>query len=174
MPLLKKLYDEHSERVFKLAFTYVHNQEDAEEITQDVFLRIHREIDNFKGESQISTWIHRITVNLALDYIKKENRKKRQFTHSKNSTDALPHHTKSTLNADHLIRAQEFRALYRESISILSEDQKRAFLLSHELDLTTQEIAEIMGKSKSSIGSLKHRALEKLNQYLKSKINRDR
>lgn len=167
MPKLKKIYDEHAQRVFGLAYTYVGNTEDAEEITQDVFIKVHNEYHTFKGSSKLSTWIFRITVNLALDHIKKENRLKRKFTQSKWSTETLPHHASTIETGESHIINQELQGMFENAIKELSDDQKKVFIWQHELGLSTQEIAEILNKSKSSVGSLKHRAIEKLQAYFK-------
>ena len=57
--------------------SYVQNTEDAEEITQDLFLEVYRSYENFKGESSLSTWMYRIAISKCLDFIKYKNRKKR-------------------------------------------------------------------------------------------------
>ena len=167
MPKLKKIYDEHAQRVFGLAYTYVGNTEDAEEITQDVFIKVYNEYHTFKGSSKLSTWIFRITVNLALDHIKKENRLKRKFTQSKWSTETLPHHASTIESGESYLINQELQEQFESAVQELSDDQRKVFIWQHELGLSTQEIAEILNKSKSSVGSLKHRALEKLQAYFK-------
>ncbi|MBK9801179.1 MAG: RNA polymerase sigma factor [Bacteroidetes bacterium] len=74
---LEELYKEHKNLVFNLALNYVQNVQDAEEITQDVFVTIHFSLHSFKAESKITTWIYRITINKSLDFIKARQRKKR-------------------------------------------------------------------------------------------------
>ena len=65
--------------VFNLALHYVQNVEDAEEITQDVFVKIFNGLHTFKNQSSIKTWIYRITINQSLDFISSRNTKKRLF-----------------------------------------------------------------------------------------------
>ena len=65
---LRAIYDKMSKKVFNLALQYVQNTEDAEEITQDVFVTIHQKQDQFNGDSSLETWIYRITVNKSLDF----------------------------------------------------------------------------------------------------------
>lgn len=74
---LEELYKEHKNLVFNLALNYVQNVQDAEEITQDVFVTIHFSLHTFKADSKITTWIYRITINKSLDFIKARQRKKR-------------------------------------------------------------------------------------------------
>jgi len=70
----RQFYALFEERVYNTAISYVQNEADAEEITQDVFLKIHQNALKFKGTSKVSTWIYRITVNTALNVVKKKNR----------------------------------------------------------------------------------------------------
>ena len=72
-----EIYDQHKSLVFNLALQYVQNTEDAEEITQDVFLIVHEKLEAFRMEAKVSTWLYRITINKSLDFIKAKKRQKR-------------------------------------------------------------------------------------------------
>ena len=63
--------------VYNLALGYVQNTEDAEEITQDVFVKVYQKIEGFKSDSTLKTWIYRIAINQCIDYVKAKNAKKR-------------------------------------------------------------------------------------------------
>ena len=67
---LKEIYQLHGSMVYNLALQYTQNIEDAEEVTQDVFINIHEKIDSFRGEASLKTWIYRLTINKSLDYLK--------------------------------------------------------------------------------------------------------
>src|SRR4051812_852638 len=71
------IYEAYSKMVYNLALQYVQNAQDAEEITQDVFVAVHQSLKSFAGKSEISTWIYRIAINKSLDWIKLKRRKKR-------------------------------------------------------------------------------------------------
>ncbi len=73
----KELFDSYNKVVFNLALQYVQHQEDAEEITQNVFVKIYAKIDTFQQQSDLKTWIYRITINQSLDFIKAQNARKR-------------------------------------------------------------------------------------------------
>jgi RNA polymerase sigma-70 factor (ECF subfamily) len=68
--IFEELYDEHKRMVYNLALHYVQNSQDAEEITQDVFVSVYQSLATFKESSTISTWIYRMAINKSLDYIK--------------------------------------------------------------------------------------------------------
>ena len=66
----KEIIELYQKQVYNLALRYVQQIEDAEEITQDVFVKVYEQMDQFKGQSQLKTWIYRITVNTSLDFLK--------------------------------------------------------------------------------------------------------
>ncbi|MGK0458825.1 MAG: RNA polymerase sigma-70 factor (ECF subfamily), partial [Polaribacter sp.] len=71
------LLDEYQQKVFGTCISFVPNKEDAEDITQEVFLEVFKSISKFKGDSKLSTWIFRIATNKSLEFIRKKNTKKR-------------------------------------------------------------------------------------------------
>ena len=75
----KRIYDQYQNMVLHTAYQYLQNQEDAEEITQDVFVQVYHSYAKFEGKSSLKTWIYRICINKSLDYIKYKNSKKRGF-----------------------------------------------------------------------------------------------
>ena len=78
----EEIYFEHYKMVFNLALQYVQNIQDAEEITQDVFVKVFDNLNSFKNQSSLKTWIYRISINQALDFIKAKNSQKRSFLSS--------------------------------------------------------------------------------------------
>ena len=69
---LRRLITEHQDRVYNQAFRMLGNKEDAEEATQDVFLLVHRKRGEFRGESMISPWIYRLTANVCITRLRKQ------------------------------------------------------------------------------------------------------
>ena len=80
-----ELYSQHKSLVYNVALSYVQNIEDAEEITQDVFIQLFQSIDTFKQQSTLKTWIYRITINKSLDFLKHKKSQKRFFIFGKRS-----------------------------------------------------------------------------------------
>jgi len=72
-----ELLDQYQQMVFSTAMSFVPNKQDAEDVSQDVFITVFKSIQKFKGNSKLSTWIYRITVNKSLEFIRKSNAKKR-------------------------------------------------------------------------------------------------
>lgn len=73
----KKLVDDYQVMVYNTALGIVQNEDDADDITQEVFIQVFRSVSSFKGDSKFSTWLYRITIGKALDHEKKKKRKKR-------------------------------------------------------------------------------------------------
>lgn len=73
---IRKLYDQYGKMVYNLALQYLHNVEDAEEVTQDVFVSAHQKISDFRGEAELKTWFYRLAINKSLDYLKAQKTKK--------------------------------------------------------------------------------------------------
>ena len=165
------IYNQYSVLVYNVALQYVQNIEDAEEITQDVFIQVHSAIDKFDQRSSLKTWIYRITINKSLDFIKHKNSTKRFFIFGKKSQNENDY-----LNASHfehpgiLLENKEKAAVLYGVINELSENQKTAFILSKIDGLSNPEISEIMQLSISSVESLIFRAKATLKDKLAYKF----
>ena len=80
-----ELYVQFKSLVYNVALSYVQNKEDAEEITQDVFIKLFQSFTDFKQESTLKTWIYRITINRSLDFLRHKKSQKRFFIFGKRS-----------------------------------------------------------------------------------------
>lgn len=156
----RTLYDLFSEQVFNLALSYVHNRKDAEEVTQDVFVSVHRNAARFRGEAAVSTWIYRIAINKALNRIEKN---KRTPSFQADATDeAWP-----IFDHPGVVLENKERAAYLfRAIHALPEKQKTAFILGFVEDLPRQEIADVMELSLKAVESLLQRAKANLRKKL--------
>jgi RNA polymerase sigma factor (sigma-70 family) len=167
----EKLYNQYNVLVYNLALNYLQNIEDAEEITQDVFIQINNSLSNFQEKSSLKTWIYRITINKCLDFIKHKNSQKRFFIFGKKSQNEFE--ISNVSNFEHpgiLLENKEKSKLLFEIINELGENQKTAFLLSKVDGLSNPEIAEIMKLSVSSVESLVFRAKSILKEKISNKF----
>jgi len=166
----EEIYKQFSKLVFNLALQYVQNTEDAEEITQDVFLTVHQSLKLFQQNSEIQTWIYRIAINKSLDFIKAKNRKKRfafitsLFHDDGNELKNLGH------NFNHpriLLEQKEALESLFQHINALPDNQKTALILSKLEQKSQKEVAEIMKLSTKAVESL----LQRAKTNLAKKIN---
>lgn len=168
----EKIYREFHILVFNVALNYLQNTEDAEEITQDVFVKIYNSLDNFNQKSSYKTWIYRITINQCLDFLKQKNSQKRFFIFGKKSQNEQEYLNTSTFeHPGILMENKEDAAILFAVFNTLTENQKTAFLLSKLDGLSNPEIAEIMQLSISSVESLIFRAKVALQDKLSLKFN---
>ncbi len=166
----KKVVDEWQDMVYNTALGIVQHPDDADDITQEVFIQVFQSISSFKGESKFSTWLYRITVSKALDHEKRKKRKKRfafvQSLFGKDGEDAmlLPEFNHPGIELEKKERAAElFSALKK-----IPDNQRVAFTL-HKLEgLSYQEIAEVMNTSLFAVESLMGRAKANLRKSLHS------
>lgn len=171
----EKLYHEYKILVYNLALNYLQNSEDAEEITQDVFVKVYNSMDGFNQKSSYKTWIYRITINQCLDNIKQKNSKKRFFIFGKKSNNEAEYLNSATFeHPGILMENQEDAAILFEVINTLTENQKTAFLLSKLDGLSNPEISDIMQLSISSVESLIFRAKVSLQDKLSQKFSSSR
>ncbi len=159
--------------VYNVVLSFLQNTEDAEDITQEVFIEVYRSINKFKGNSSISTWIYRISVNKSLDFLRKKKRKKRfgiissLFTNEDKNKEII-----QIANFEHpgvLIEQKENAKLLFRLIDDLKDKQKTAFILFHIEDLNQKQIAEIMGISSKAVELLIRRAKIKLKEKFDKK-----
>jgi RNA polymerase sigma-70 factor (ECF subfamily) len=166
----ENLYNQYSVLVYNLALNYLQNVEDAEEITQDVFIQINNSLSKFEEKSSLKTWIYRITINKCLDFIKHKNSQKRYFIFGKKSQNEFE--IANASNFEHpgiLLENKEKAKVLFDIINELGENQKTAFLLSKVDGLSNPEIAEIMNLSISSVESLVFRAKNTLKEKISKK-----
>lgn len=164
------IFYQHQKMVYNLALQYTQNTEDAEEITQDVFVKISQKIDGFKNESSLKTWIYRITINTSLDFLKsKSSKKKFFFGLFRNSDSENRQNEPVDLNHPGVVLEQKEEVMKIFSfINMLPNDQKTVVILMKIEGNSQQETAEIMNLSQKAVESLFQRAkknlIQKLNQ----------
>ena len=167
----KIVYDRYKVMVYNVALHYLQNTEDAEEITQDVFVQLYHSLDKFKNNSSAKTWIYRITINKCLDFIKHKNSKKRFFIFGQKSNNEFE--IQNSSHFEHpgiLLEQKENSKILFSVINELSENQKTAFILSKLDGMSNPEISEIMQLSISSVESLIFRAKATLKEKLSKKF----
>ena len=166
-----EIIEKYQDMVFNLSLGYLRSREEAEEVTQDVFVEVYHSLENFRSESSLQTWIYRITANKCLDRIRYYKRKKRfaVFTSlfgEKSGEELYPTH--SFEHPGIRIENKELGKTLFQAISELPGRQQTAFLLSHVEHLKTREIAEIMESTEKTAESLIYRAKENLKIKLKN------
>jgi len=162
------LVEENQDMVYNTALVIVQNADDADDITQEVFIQAYQSISSFKSGSKLSTWLYCITVNKTLDYKKKMNRKKRLgFVQS-----LFGAHTNEEVRLivfDHpglQLEKKESAAVLFNALKQIPYRQRIAFTLHKIEGQSYQEIAEIMKTTLPSVEALMSRAKVNLKNKL--------
>lgn len=167
----EKIVIKYQTMVFRTAIGFVHQKEDAEDLAQEVFLNAYKSWNNFRGDSEISTWLYRITINLSLNFIEKSKRKNfLQLT-----GDALIYlfnRDSGEKNPQQQIEISEQEKIIKATIDSLPEKQRIAFVLSRYDDLPQKEIASIMNISEGAVEQLLQRAKANLQRKLEQAIGK--
>lgn len=164
----QQTYNEHKKMVYNLALQYVGNIEDAEEITQDVFVKVYENLNRFRNEANIRTWIYRITINQSLDFLKAKKRQKRAFL----STILRIDDTEKQLDIPNFnhpgieLEQKETLAFIFNCLNRLPENQKTVIILLKIESLSQQETANIMKVTTKAVESLFQRAKKNLEKLL--------
>ena len=145
--------------IIKLCRAYTNSQEDFEDYYQEVCLQIWRSKDNFKQQSEWSTWIYKLSLNVCLTYLKKAKNSQQHFV-----SDSLPD---EVITDSQNFSEQSINQLY-QAIRQLSEIDRGVILLYLE-EKSYQDIAEIMGSNANNIGVRIQRIKQRLNKILNIK-----
>ncbi|MFH0991887.1 MAG: RNA polymerase sigma factor [bacterium] len=152
----------YQEKVYWLARKYVNDHDQADDITQEVFVKAYESFGGFRGESSIYTWLYRITINIALNSIRRQ--KVRDFFRIDELFDTEDVESDPP---DWILEREEQRELITKAIATLPKQQKAVFLLRYYDELPYEEIAKIL---KTSVGGLKanyFHAIRKIQDFVK-------
>jgi RNA polymerase sigma-70 factor (ECF subfamily) len=164
----KSIVEIHQEKVRNTCFRFVNNSDDADDVTQEVFIQVYESLSHFRNESELSTWIYRIAVNKSLDFIRRKKRAKRfaklisLFGFEETSKEiVLP--VSGNPHTD--LEDKERKQILDWAIDKLPEKQQTAIKLSKYEGFSNKEIAEIMELSLSAVEGLIHRAKKNLHNW---------
>ena len=166
----KRLVDEWQDRVFNTAISIVQNEDDADDITQEVFVQVYQSVSSFKGESKFSTWLYRITITKSLDHEKRKKRKKRsafvQSLFGIGGEEIV--HPADFNHPGILMEKKEGAAGLFAALKQIPDKQRIAFTLHKMEGQSYQQVAEIMNTSLFAVESLIARSKVNLKKALKN------
>jgi RNA polymerase sigma-70 factor (ECF subfamily) len=169
----EKLIISHERRIYNIAYRMFNNEEDAKDITQEVFLKVYKNIDKFDENSKISTWIHRICVNTCIDEIRKRKGKE-TFSMDESiisdETSTQKQYINDALTPEEVLITKEEIKDIKKAIASLPEKHKTIIILRDIQNLSYSEIADI---TESSLGTVKSR-LARARLQLKNIIMSDK
>jgi RNA polymerase sigma-70 factor (ECF subfamily) len=152
----------HRRAVYQVCYRFVNNHEDASDLAQDAFVRAWRGIKNFKGESALSTWLHRIAINVCLNRVSAK-------TLATEPIDSTEHVADVRIEgAQHAMIREERAVAVRKAIAELPKKQRATLILRAYHDMSHEQIADVLGSSVGAVKANFFHALANLKKNLGS------
>ncbi len=167
------LVEKYQDQIFRTSMGYVHCEDDANDLTQETFIKAYQKLDKFKFEAAFSTWIYRIAINISLNHLRKK--KGNLFDRIESALDSMTSKPQIQIsdhtNPEDILITNEHTEFISKAIESLSDKQKTAFVFSKYEELPQKEIAAIMQITEGAVESLLQRAKtnlqKKISNYFK-------
>ena len=154
------LVEQYSEKLYWTIRHIVGRHEDADDALQNTFIKIWNKLDEFRGDARLSTWLHRIAVNEALDFLRRE----KKFAGTDIDASEARH-----IFSDEYFDGDEAEQLLRDAIETLPEAQRAVFALKYYDNKQYKEISEILGTTEGGLKANYHHAVEKIKRFITRK-----
>ena len=164
---LADLADAYSSKIYQLAFRYLRNKEDAEEITQDVLFKVYRKVDAFRGDAQLSSWIYRITFNAAMSrlrtarYQRAQAEDRRAAAATEDDGSSMPSRTPDVADwsdmADERVLRSQLRQRVFRAIRALPAIYRAPVMLRDIQGMSTEEASAMLKVKDQTLKSRLHR-----------------
>lgn len=158
------ILDANQRRIYYFVRRMVLDHDDADDVTQNTFIKAWKGLDGFRGEAKISTWLHRIAYNEAITFI--GQKKKRNHVSVEDHLAA----TASSLMADVLYEGDDIQARLHAAVDTLPEKQKAVFVMKYFEEKKYEEISDITGTSVGALKASFHHAVNKIEEFVKLNI----
>lgn len=156
-----EIFERYSPRIYNFSYRFLKSPQAAEDVTQDVFIKMLKYAQQFHGDAKLSTWLFSIAANLCRDHLRKADNKAKE-----------PEETLMMIAApreerpDQVLEARENERRIQKALELLTAEQKEAILLSRYQGLSYAEIAQIAGCSEGAVKTRVFRAMETLKKHL--------
>lgn len=157
-----ELVDLYKEKLYWHIRYMLKNHEDTDDVLQNVFIKIYKNINKFKGDSRLYSWMYRIAKNESLTFLKKRSKMLRI------SSEELQNHIVNNLESDVYFEGDKIQLKLQKAISTLPEKQREVFQLRYFEEMKYKAMAELLETSESALKSNFHHASKKVEDYLKS------
>ena len=164
------LVERHSHGLFRLAYRMTGNEQDAEDVVQETFLRSYRALHTFEARANFRTWLHRVAVNCALDYLRRVKRREEDSY----APDPAQEEEEAPLNSipsntptpERLLLSVEVKNKLEGAMAELSDRERAAFVMRHFDGSSIEEIGKALGLRDTSAKNTVFRAVRKLREAL--------
>lgn len=146
---------------YSVSYRFLGNAEDAEDIVQEAFIRLWKNLNKYNPEVKLSTWLYRIIANLCLDFLKSTHGQQRK---NKVDVEGVLHYS---AGSDESMHANELNELIQEAAAALTPKQKAVFILRDLEDLSVEEVCNILSMSAGNVKSNLYYARQHMGEKLK-------
>ena len=158
----RELISDYKERLYWHIRNMVKDHDDADDVLQNTFLKVYRNIRQFKGDSKLYSWIYRIATNEAITFLNKKARRL-QIT-----SEDLQNLIIDNLESDVYFEGDEIKLKLQKAIATLPDKQQQVFNMKYFEELKYREMAEILETSEGALKASYHIASKKIEEYLKA------
>lgn len=158
----RELVSLYQERLYWQIRNIVKNHDDADDVLQNTFIKVFKNIHQFNGDSQLFSWMYRIATNEALNFLNQRARK------LKLSSQELQDQIVSNLESDIYFEGDEIQLQLQRAVALLPEKQQQVFNMKYFQELKYKEISDILGTSEGALKASYHIAVKKIEEFLKN------
>lgn len=169
----ERLYETYHHSLFQFLFYMVRNRQTAEELVQEVYIKVFNSYSSFKGDSSEKTWLYSIARHVGVDWIRSQNRKKRKvFGLFELSEKEFQIRDEEPLPEEIILEREEMKEVY-QMLGRCSLDQQQVIILRYIESLSISETANILGWTESKVKTTQHRAIKTLQDLLSTSHHSD-
>lgn len=159
----RELVERYKRRAYAIAYDMMGTHEDAEDVSQEAFIRVYQSIKGFRGEAAFSSWFYRIVVNLCISWWRREVKYKGNLLNEEHAGLEKQNYSEDPEKA---LRAKEIARHVNQALQELSPKQRAVFVLRHYQGLSMKEIGEVLKCSEGTVKSQLFRAINRLQELL--------
>lgn len=157
----RQLVSEYKERLYWHVRNMVKDHQDADDVLQNTFIKIYRNIGGFKGESKLYSWMYRIATNESITFLNSKAKKLQV------SSEELQNNLINNLESDVYFEGDEIQLKLQRAIATLPQKQQEVFNMKYFQELKYREMADILGTSEGALKASYHIATKKIEEFLK-------
>lgn len=158
----RELVRQYKERLYWQIRNMVIDHDDTDDILQNTFIKIYRNIDSFKGESKLHTWMYRIAANESITFLNKQAKQKNV------SIENVKSEAIQKLESDIYFEGDAFQRHFQKAIATLPERQQLIFTMKYFSEHTFEDLSEILETSVGGLKSSYHIAVKKIKEFIKN------
>jgi len=165
----REIVEDNKKKIFYLAYDLTGSLQDAEDLSQDVFIKAFRSMHTFKGEASISTWLYRITLNTFLDQKRRKSYETERNQHTLDehlAAEPVFNGNHTTLNPETYAESQQMQMHIEQALEHLSPRERSVFIMRHLQGMSGKTVGELLSISEGTVKSLMSRAIKKMQNVL--------